>query len=79
MRRIFLGYHAMVYTGSKNITSCIRTPGIALREPKEDGGHSFIYLYTGKGIHIDKWTELPIYGDIVKRVVEIVKREDNPL
>ena len=37
-----------------------------------------MYLYTGKEIHIDEWTELNIYDDVVKRLEELAKKEKQP-
>ena len=35
-------------------------------------------LYTGKEIHIDDWVELPIDGDVIKRVEDLAKIEKRP-
>ena len=34
-------------------------------------------LYTGKLIHINEWIEQTIYYDVVKRVEELAKKEQN--
>ena len=58
--------------------SCRSTPGIAPRESNKYEGYLFMYLYTGKEIHINEWTELTIYDDIVKRLEELEKKEKQP-
>ena len=71
MKITFFRYYAIVYTGIKNNLICRSIPEIVLRESRKDGEHLFMYLYTGKEIHIYEWMELLIYYGVVKRVEEL--------
>ena len=68
MKIIFSGSYAMVYTGITKILKRRSIPSIALRESNEDGGHFFMFIYTGKYIHSDNWVELSIEDGVFKRV-----------
>ena len=60
MKRITFGSCAMVYVGTKNDLSTRTEPCIALRDSNDAGGFYFMSLKTGKRLHANKWTEVPI-------------------
>ena len=59
------GCYAQVWTGTDN-TMGERTVGaVALRRSNNEGGFYFMNLETGKRIHLNQWTELPITQIII--------------
>ena len=69
-----LGSYVKVYIGTPNITKQIIVGVIALRPVKEQGGHYFMLLDTGKQLHTYIWTELPINKQVINRVDELATK-----
>ena len=70
-KRIAFGKYAMVHAGTKNDLSPRTEPCIALRDSYHNGGHYFMSLKTGKRIHGNKWSEVPIKKDVINIVHEL--------
>ena len=63
-----------VYIGTTNTTEQRSVGVIALRPVKEQGGHYFMLLDTGKQLHTYIWTELPINKQVINRVDELATK-----
>ena len=64
--RLPFGSYAMVYVGTRNDTTNRSVPAIALQESNDFRGFYFMSLKTGKRIHSNKWSQMPIREDVVK-------------
>ena len=53
-------------------------PAIALQESNDFGGFYFMSLETGKRIHSNKWSQLPIREDVVEKVQHLANFENQP-
>ena len=68
----------MVYVGTRNDMTSRSVPAIALQESNDFGGFYFMSLKTGKRIHSNKWSQLPIREDVVKKVQHLADLENQP-
>ena len=68
----------MVYVGTRNDMTSRSVPAIALQESNDFGGFYFMSLETGKRIHSNKWSQLPIREDVVKKVQHLANLENQP-
>ena len=75
---IAFGSYAMVYDGTTNNMRARVVPAIALKPSNEHGGSYFMSLISGQRLHSYQWTELPIADEIIERVHEIAKKENQP-
>lgn len=73
---IVFGSYAMVHLGTNNTMKPRSVPGIALGPSNEWGGQFFMSLFSGKRLHSYKYTELPIDDEVIRRVDELAKKED---
>ena len=71
IKQIAYGSYASVYIGINNNLDSHTVPGIALRDSNGVGGHYFMSLKSGKRIHANKWDDLPITSEVVRRVHEL--------
>ena len=68
----------MAYVGTRNDMTSRSVPAIALQESNNFGGFYFMSLETGKRIHSNKWSQLPIREDVVKKVQHLADLENQP-
>ena len=54
------------------------TPCITLSESNGKGGPFFMSLFTGKHLHANKWTEVPMNDEIISKVESMAKSERQP-
>ena len=73
-KHIRYGSFAEVYFTTKNTNEARSTHAIALR-PAAGEGYYFMNLATGKELHSNRWTELPMGDDVISRVHTLAKRE----
>ena len=64
LKIIFVAY-VQVCIGNTNSTKYIKLGTISLRPSNEQGGYYFMYLATGKYLHLYIWTELPINDQLL--------------
>ena len=76
---ITFGTYALVYTGTSNNMKSRAVPGIALRRSNSSGGHYYMSLHSGKGIHGFIWDELPIDEYAIERVESLAAEQGQPL
>ena len=74
-KRIYFGYHALIYISMKNPTKKISVPTIALIASNQYWGCHLISFYSGNHIHGYHCEELPIKDDVIKQVEEIAQKE----
>ena len=53
-------------------------PAIALRESNDFGGDYFMSLILGKRFHSREWDKLPIRDEIIEKVHELAKKDNQP-
>ena len=72
------GTYVHAYTSTTNTMEARSTPAIALRESNDFGGHYFMSLISGRRFHSREWDELPIRDEIIEKVHELAKRDNQP-
>ena len=60
----------------KNTLDSRTVLGIALRKSNGMGGHYFMSLATDKYIHSNKWVEFPITNQVITKIHEYAKQDD---
>ena len=75
---IGFGRYALIHAKTTNNMKGRSVPGIALRASNEWGGFYFMSLLSGKRIHSNNWTELPISEEVIARVYELATHENQP-
>ena len=76
--RLPFGLYAMVYVGTKNNMTNRSVPAIALQESNHFGGFYFMSPKTGKHIHSNKWSQLPIREGVAEKVQHLADCENQP-
>ena len=75
---ISFGAYALVHVKSTNNMKGRSVPAIALKASNDWGGFYFMSLLSGKRIHSNNWTELPISDEVINRVHEMASEEQQP-
>ena len=79
MQRIRFGAYAIVFLKITHTMKHRSVPGIALEYSNNHGVHYFMSLYMGKRINSNQWKELPITEEVIERVGELGKLQDQPV
>ena len=77
-KHIAFGAYAMIYNGTANNMTSRTVPAIALKPSNQHGGSFFMSLLTGQRLHAYLWQELPISDEVINRVEELAKAENQP-
>ena len=70
------GSYAMGFTKTKNDMTERSEHAISLGTLNDSGAHYFMSLKTGKKIKCHRWEELPITDDVIKRVEQLGKEQN---
>ena len=77
-KRIGFGSYAMVHIGTTNNMKRRSVPAIALQESNDNSGYYFMSLFTGRELHSNNWDELPIDEEVIAKVEQMAKDQDQP-
>ena len=78
-QHLAFGTYALIYIGTKNNLKARSVPAIALKPSNDWGGFYFMSLITGKRLHAFKWTELPINEEVIERIDDLARKENQPI
>ena len=78
-KHIAFGSFAMVYDGTTNNMKSRTTPAIPLKPSNQHGGSFFMSLLSRQKLHAYQWEEIPISKEVIDRVHELAKQENQPL
>ena len=74
-----LGAYIHLFEGTNNTQRSSSVVAVALNPSDEKGEYHFVSLRTGRKLHGFIWTELPIIEEVVTRVEEIDKEDNQPM
>ena len=76
--KVSFGAYAQVYDTTDNSPRPRSVGAIALRPSNGRGGYYFMSVESGKRIHSNQWTELPIPPHVIKLVESLAIKQEQP-